>query len=99
MIANMVSWLALLGGVFFIIVGQIYMENAASPETRSSMQALIFAATMGLGLFLGTQAAGMIMDRFSVDGKFQWQKVWLVPLAVVLVCTLVLLVMFRNPAG
>ena len=38
------------------------------------------------------------MDKFSADGKFQWHKVWLVPLAVVLVCTIILLVLFRNPA-
>ena len=29
------------------------------------MQALIFAATTGVGLFLGTQLAGIAMDRYS----------------------------------
>ena len=48
------------------------------------MQALIFAATTGVGLFLGTQFAGIVMDKFSVDGKFQWSKIWIVPCVITL---------------
>lgn len=65
--------------VLFIIAGQIYANSLAQKEVISSMQALIFAATSGLGLFLATQSAGIVMDAFAVDGKFQWRKVWLVP--------------------
>ncbi len=65
--------------VLFIIAGQIYANELARPEIRSSVQALVFAATSGLGLFLGTQAAGIVMDAFSVEGKFNWRKVWTVP--------------------
>ena len=65
--------------VLFIIAGQIYANELARPEIRSSVQALVFAATTGLGLFIFTQAAGIVMDMFSADGKFQWRKVWMVP--------------------
>ena len=65
--------------VLFIIAGQIYANSLAKPEIVNSMQALIFAATSGLGLFLATQSAGIVMDKFSVDGQFQWRKIWLVP--------------------
>lgn len=84
--------------VFFIIVGQIFVDSVAAPEIRSSMQALIFAATVGVGLFLGTQLAGIVMDRFSVDGKFQWQKIWLVPGLIMLAGVIALAIVFNPPA-
>lgn len=64
--------------VLFIIAGQIY-GNALAPEGMlASVQALVFAATSGLGLFLFTLIAGAVMDRFCVEGKFQWEKIWTV---------------------
>ena len=83
--------------VFFIIVGQIFAESVAGPEIRNSMQALIFAATVGVGLFLGTQAAGIVMDQFSADGKFQWPKIWLVPGLIMLAGVIALAAVFTNP--
>jgi len=81
--------------VMFMIVGQVFV-NAVAPEAiRSSMQALIFAATTGVGLFLGSQAAGAVMDKFSVEGKFQWRKIWTVPLVVVLLGTIVMGTVFK----
>jgi len=85
-----------LAYVLFIIVGQIYAAEVSKPEIRSSMQALIFAATTGVGLFLGTQLTGIVMDRFAVDGKFDWRKVWLVPWTVILVGVLALVVVFKG---
>jgi len=64
--------------VLFIIVGQIYGNTLAPEGMVASVQALIFAATTGLGLFLFTLIAGAVMDRFSVEGKFQWEKIWTV---------------------
>ncbi len=64
--------------VLFIIVGQIYANELAPEAIRASVQALVFAATTGLGLFLFTLVAGAVMDRFSADGKFQWAKIWTV---------------------
>ncbi|MFH1924673.1 MAG: MFS transporter [Planctomycetota bacterium] len=86
-----------LAYVFFMIVGQIFAESVGGPEIRSSMQALIFAATVGVGLFLGTQAAGIVMDQFSADGKFLWRKIWLVPGLIMLAGVIILATMFTNP--
>jgi len=86
-----------LAYVFFIIVGQIFAESVARPEIRSSMQALVFAATTGVGLFFGTQFAGIVMDRYSVGGKFVWRKVWLVPATIMLLGVLALVGVFRDP--
>jgi len=85
-----------LAYVMFMIVGQVYAATVAPEAIRSSMQALIFAATTGVGLFLGSQLAGAVMDHFSADGKFQWPKIWAVPLAIMLAGTVVLATVFRG---
>lgn len=85
-----------LAYVMFMIVGQVYAAKVAPEAIRSSMQALIFAATTGVGLFLGSQLAGAVMDYFSADGKFQWQKIWAVPLLIMLAGTVVLATVFRG---
>ncbi len=85
-----------LAYVMFMIVGQIYAEQVAPPAIRSSMQGLIFAATTGVGLFVGTQMAGVVMDKFSSEGKFQWPKIWAVPLVVVALGVLALATVFQG---
>jgi hypothetical protein len=84
-----------LAYVFFIIAGQIYAESVAGADIRSSVQALVFAATVGVGLFLGTQLAGTTMDRFKAGDKFQWRPIWMVPFGIVLASTLALVALFR----
>jgi len=83
-----------LAYVFFMIVGQIF-SGKVGPHIPASMQALIFAATTGVGLFLGTQLAGFVMDHFAVDGQFQWRKIWAVPLALMALGTIILATVFR----
>jgi len=75
--------------VLFVIVGQIFANSLAKEGTESSTQAMLFAATTGIGLFAGTQFAGFIMDKFRKEGKFNWRKIFMVPAAVSLVCVLV----------
>lgn len=85
-----------LAYVFFIIAGQMFAGSVAPAGTGGSMQALIFTAQSGLGLFLGTQLAGVVMDRFRVEGRFQWRKVWTVPGAIMLVCVIALVLFFHG---
>jgi MFS family permease len=80
--------------VFFIIAGQIFANSVAPKEILGSMQALVFVAQSGIGLFLGSQLAGVVMDKFAVEGRFQWSKVFPVPLAVMAICVLAVLVLF-----
>ncbi len=87
-----------LAYVLFVIVGQIYANDLASKSSAdiiSSMQALLFAATTGVGLFLGTQSAGFIMDKFKKEEKFQWRQVFMVPGVIALVSILVLIFLFK----
>lgn len=85
-----------LAYVMFVIVGQIFASAVAPPAIRNSIQSLLSAATTGVGLFLGSQLAGIVMDRFSADGKFQWRKIWTVPLLIMLAGTLVLAIVFQG---
>ncbi len=88
-----------LAYVFFIIGGQIYTKFYAPKELLGSAQGLIFAATSGLGMFLGTQAAGFVMDKFKKDDAFQWRKVFFVPAATIVICLLVFIIVFRAKAA
>jgi len=82
--------------VLFVIVGQIFANIQASDKIRSSMQALLFAATTGVGLFLGTQFAGFVMDKFRQEGKFKWRPIFLVPATVAFVSILAFMVFFKG---
>ena len=86
-----------LAYVFFVIVGQIFAESVAPAAIRSSMQALIFTATMGVGLLAGTRFAGVVMDRNSAEGKFEWRRVWAVPCGIMFAGMLALLILFHDP--
>jgi MFS family permease len=83
-----------LAYVFFMIAGQMHANDVAPEGLGGSAQSLIFWATNGIGLFLGTQLAGIVMDRCSVEGKFNWSKVFLVPLLLTLAGVIALALLF-----
>ena len=85
-----------LAYVLFIIAGQIFANIASPPEIRSSVQALVFAATTGVGLFLGTQFAGVVMDIFRKEGRFNWRAIFAVPAVIMFVSIIVLVVLFKG---
>lgn len=87
-----------LAYVFFMIGGQIFVGAMAPQEIGASAQSLIFIATNGIGLFLGTQLAGYVMEKNSVGGKFQWSKIWMVPLAITVAGAIVFAVAFKVPS-
>lgn len=82
--------------VLFIIGGQIYVNSIAPSEIIGSAQALLFFVTMGLGFFLGTQFTGLVMDRFSVEGKFQWRPIFLVPCVSLFISAALFLLFFKG---
>lgn len=85
-----------LAYVMFMIVTQMYCGAISTKENAGSMQGLIFAATTGVGLFLGTQLAGFAMDEHSIQGKFQWPKIWAYPLVITLLGALVFATAFQG---
>jgi nucleoside transporter len=85
-----------LAYVLFIIAGQIFANVASPPEIRSSVQALVFAATTGVGLFLGTQFAGIVMDIFKREDKFNWPAIFTVPAGIMLASIIALVMLFKG---
>jgi hypothetical protein len=77
-----------------MIAGQMYVNKVAAPEIVGSAQALIILVTTGIAMFFGTRVAGVVMDRSCVAGKFNWRKVFMVPLACTAVGVLALLLAF-----
>jgi MFS family permease len=86
-----------LAYVFFMIAGQTFVGAVAPKAIVASATSLIFIATNGVGLFLGTQLAGYIMERNSSGGKFHWQKIWAVPLGITVAGALALALLFTVP--
>ncbi|KPL23552.1 MAG: hypothetical protein AMJ75_05845 [Phycisphaerae bacterium SM1_79] len=84
-----------LAYVFFIIVGQIFVKTVASKEILKTMQGLIFAVTMGIGLFFGTQFAGIVMDKYRKEEKFQWRQIFMIPAGIAFVCILIFVLLFK----
>jgi len=85
-----------LAYVLFIIAGQIFANIASPPEIRSSVQALLFAVTTGVGLFFGTQFAGIVMDLFKKQDKFNWRAVFMVPAVIMLISIIVMIAIFKG---
>jgi MFS family permease len=86
-----------LAYVLFMIGGQIFVGAMAPKEIGASAQSLIFIATNGVGLFLGTQLAGFVMEKNTVGGKFQWAKIWTVPLLITMAGAVVFATAFKVP--
>ncbi|MFZ1933480.1 MAG: MFS transporter [Thermoguttaceae bacterium] len=88
-----------LAYVFFIVGGQKFVGFVAPSDISGSALSLLAIATNGIGLFLGTQLAGFVMEKNSVGGKFQWPKIWAVPLAITLAGAIVFAAAFKVPSS
>ena len=54
------------------------------------------AATTGVGLFLGTQFAGVMMDIFRKEDRFNWRAIFAVPAVIMLASIVALVVLFKG---
>lgn len=89
-----------LGYTFFFVVGQVYVNEAATRDIRASAQSLLTLITLGLGNFLGAYFAGWIQDYFTVKTAaattINYAGVFLVPCALTVACALAFLIFFRE---
>ena len=88
---------------FFFAAGFIYCDNEAPRDIRASAQALFSFLSYGVGMWIGTLAAGRLTDYYTsetVPGTkvVDWQAFWLVPAVGVLVCFAVFVLFFRAGA-
>lgn len=61
---------------FFNISGSLYVDREAESTIRASAQGLFMIMTNGLGAFIGSMAAGMVVDHYTVDGAKDWPSIW-----------------------
>lgn len=82
---------------FFFVTGQIYTDQKAGPNIRSSAQGLITLATYGVGMYIGFYMAGVIVDNYLLpDGLHNWKAIWLVPCLFAAGVSILFLTFFRN---
>ncbi len=85
-----------LAYAFFFDAAFIYVNRIAPTDIRGSAQGLYTTVTLGIGLFVGTQFTGIVMDRFRRDGKFRWTPIFLVPCMLLTLCVLGFAVLFKG---
>jgi len=88
-----------LAYAFFVNVGWLYVSVVAPEGIQNSAQALLVVATFGLGMFVGTQLAGLVMDRCRAGSQFRWRAIFLVPCVVLLICLAALVAGFEGVPG
>lgn len=67
-----IAWMMIAGIVlhgicydFFFVTGQIYTDQIAPKEVRSQAQGMLAMLTLGLGMFIGAQAAGLVEVKYT----------------------------------
>jgi nucleoside transporter len=85
-----------LAYAFFFDAAFIYINRMAPTDIRASAQGLYIMVTSGLGLFVGTQFTGVVMDHFRRDGRFRWRPIFLVPCIMLGLCTLAFAALFKG---
>ena len=97
------SWMLILGVIlhgicydFFFVSGQIYTDNKAGEQFKSSAQGLITLATYGLGMLIGFRSAGYITDQYVVDGGHDWTQIWMIPSGFALLVLIFFVLTFKN---
>jgi len=99
------SWMLYLGIIlhgicydFFFVTGQIYTDQKAGENVRSSAQGLITLATYGVGMYIGFYVAGMIVDQNVTGATHNWNKIWIFPCLFAAGIALMFFVFFREKA-
>lgn len=94
---------------FFNISGSIYLEKTTSPSIRNSAQGLFMTLTNGVGGFLGSYAAGYVVDLYSTYAQVinaqgevvtqvtrDWSTIWYIFAMYSLLLAIVFFFVFKN---
>ncbi|MEC4003750.1 nucleoside permease [Flavobacterium sp. SUN052] len=83
---------------FFFVTGQIYTDQKAGENVRSSAQGLITLATYGVGMYIGFFVAGMIVDQNAAGTTHNWNAIWIFPCLFAAGIALFFFVFFKEKA-
>ncbi|MFT3682586.1 MAG: nucleoside permease [Ferruginibacter sp.] len=81
---------------FFFVSGQIYTDERAGEQIRSSAQGMITLATYGLGMLIGFWVAGQITEKYTVNGVADWKMIWLIPAGIAAAVLLLFGALFKD---
>jgi nucleoside transporter len=85
---------------FFFMTGQLYTDQEASAELRSTAQGFLTFVTYGVGMFLGSMLSGVAVDFFTAQTgstiSRNWAGFWLSSSAGAFVILLVVALFFRS---
>lgn len=95
---------------FFNISGSIYIEKTTDSRIRNSAQGLFMTLTNGVGGFIGSYAAGFVVDRYSTYSHVMndkgemvaklmsrdWTTIWFIFAIYALLLAIVFFFMFKN---
>jgi nucleoside transporter len=83
---------------FFLAAGFIYTDEKAPPAIRGSAQALFSFLVYGVGMWIGNEVSGRVVDHYTQGGVSDWSKIWMVPAIGSVVCLVLFLVLWRDRA-
>ncbi len=85
---------------FFFVTGQIYVDEKAPANVKSSAQGLITFATYGVGMFIGSWLSGVIVEMYTTtigEGiAYSWRDIWLVPALLSVGVLVVFTIFFKE---
>jgi nucleoside transporter len=86
---------------FLFITGQMYVDEQANERIRGAAQGLIAFVLWGVGAFVGTKLAGIIMDSHKLPEAIgpithDWRGIWVIPAALAAGVLIFFAVTFRE---
>ena len=85
---------------FFFVTGQIYVDKKADADLRSSAQGFIALITYGVGILIGAQISGQVVQHYALaDGTHEWAPVWLMAAVMAAVVAVLFAFFFKDQDG
>jgi MFS family permease len=82
---------------FFFVTGQIYTDQLAGEKFKNAAQGLITFATLGVGMFIGSQLiSGQVVEHYVTATGHDWTGIWLVPAGIAAGVFLLFLLLFKE---
>lgn len=81
---------------FFFVTGQIYVDKKAPSDLRASAQGFIAFVTLGVGMLIGAEFSGRIVEKYALESGHNWNKIWLIPAAMAGVIAVLFLIFFKD---
>lgn len=81
---------------FFFVSGQIYTDAKAGPKIKNQAQGLISLATYGIGMYIGSILAGIVTEKYTVNGIKDWGAIWMVPAGIAAVVLVLFVLFFKD---